>query len=331
MPTIKKETDIDYLIRCRLGNLEWEDRPGIDGALYAALERHNGNVRSYREELLGKSPEEVAELVRAERLKQAQAQIQKAEEEERRRLFNQPQALADWETYAFASKCAEWSLDEAIAYSLGRKPKIVRWEVVRPYTDISKFAARFEELRDLAHRAKRWEQLFDPVLPGFYLAWAKQTGIDVPSELLDAVSARGTLVANWKSAYETVLAAHEKLTAAHTTLTETTNVLRNQRDGLLTALEQERNARQQQEDTSEKHQTGAGRWPWGNHESDLLRAIEAAVKRWWARYDPAQPDTAPRNEDVAAWLVQENLAAARVAEVIAQIIRADGLRPGPRR
>ncbi|MBP8296774.1 MAG: hypothetical protein KAX84_11745 [Burkholderiales bacterium] len=72
------------------------------------------------------------------------------------------------------------------------------------------------------------------------------------------------------------------------------------------------------------------RWPWGDHETELLRSLAAAAKRFWTRYDPSDPTTAPKNEDVANWLQNERRASARNAEIMAQILRADGLKPGPR-
>jgi hypothetical protein len=71
------------------------------------------------------------------------------------------------------------------------------------------------------------------------------------------------------------------------------------------------------------------RWPWGNHETKYLRHIAAAADRFWENYDPNDPSTAPTSTIVSAWL-QERGVAKRVAEIIAQILRADGLPPGPR-
>lgn len=71
-------------------------------------------------------------------------------------------------------------------------------------------------------------------------------------------------------------------------------------------------------------------WPWGDHETKLLRDLVAAGREWWSTYDPAEPTTAPKNEDVIAWLIGRGVPK-RVAQVMAQILRADGLKTGPRR
>jgi hypothetical protein len=70
----------------------------------------------------------------------------------------------------------------------------------------SSFVAQYARRRDLALRAKSWEQLFDPLLPGIFLAWAKRT--DTP-ELIEAVERRGVQVADWK-AYTNEQSQHGK-------------------------------------------------------------------------------------------------------------------------
>lgn len=72
------------------------------------------------------------------------------------------------------------------------------------------------------------------------------------------------------------------------------------------------------------------KWPWGEYETDLLRKLAGAADRFWRLYDPSDPSTAPTNEHVEEWLVKEGVAK-RTAAIMATILRADGLRPGPRK
>jgi hypothetical protein len=72
------------------------------------------------------------------------------------------------------------------------------------------------------------------------------------------------------------------------------------------------------------------RWPWGDHETDLLRHLAEAGRQWWGTFDPDDHGTAPTNADVVAWL-QKRGVAQRNAEVMATILRADGLPTGPRK
>ena len=71
-------------------------------------------------------------------------------------------------------------------------------------------------------------------------------------------------------------------------------------------------------------------WPWGTHETSLLRHLGAAADRWWKLYDPERPDTAPTNKEVIDWLMAEKGVTENIAKAIATILRADGLRTGPR-
>lgn len=73
------------------------------------------------------------------------------------------------------------------------------------------------------------------------------------------------------------------------------------------------------------------RWPWGAHHTDALGHLEAAAARWWTFYDPTDPSTAPTNEMVAEWLRDERFVSKEKAYAIASILRADGLKTGPRR
>jgi hypothetical protein len=128
-----------------------------------------------------------------------QEQLALDERREKAQFFNQPTARGDFEHW---SKAAHWTLDEAIALSFGRAPEVVQWERLKGYTKVSPFACQYERRRDLAIRALRWQQLFDPVLPGIFLAWAKRLELSFPEDLERAVATRGHWVGDWKSAYD---------------------------------------------------------------------------------------------------------------------------------
>lgn len=70
-------------------------------------------------------------------------------------------------------------------------------------------------------------------------------------------------------------------------------------------------------------------WPWGAHETELLRHLAAAASRWWANFDPNDATTAPTNDAVSAWL-QERGVSKSLSDKMATILRADDLPPGPR-
>lgn len=72
------------------------------------------------------------------------------------------------------------------------------------------------------------------------------------------------------------------------------------------------------------------KWPWGDYETDLLKKLAVAAEEWWSDYDPKNSKQAPTNDAVSDWLKGQGVSD-RVAEVMAQILRADGLPTGPRK
>lgn len=75
---------------------------------------------------------------------------------------------------------------------------------------------------------------------------------------------------------------------------------------------------------------GSAKWPWGSHETELLRKLAAAASQFWALYDPADKTTAPTNQQVSNWLQQQGVQK-RTADAMATILRADGLPTGRRK
>lgn len=185
-------------------------------------------IETYQTKLMTLPPEELTTLLNEEQKKEQTERQEKAELEERQRFFNQPNAVAD---FAHWSKAAHWTLDEAIALSFGKAPEVVTWQIVQKYVNVSAFAVRYSRVRDLALRAVVWKQLFDPVLPGIFLAWARRTEIEVPAELLEKVKARGVVIADWKDLYDKLKEQSDKAFL----------LLKEQGDKI-TSLEQERNA-----------------------------------------------------------------------------------------
>ena len=68
-------------------------------------------------------------------------------------------------------------------------------------------------------------------------------------------------------------------------------------------------------------------WPWGSRETKFLGHLAEAAKELWSRYDPTDATTAPTNGQVRDFLIKRKVAT-RVAQVMAQILRADELPSG---
>lgn len=79
----------------------------------------------------------------------------------------------------------------------------------------------------------------------------------------------------------------------------------------------------------ERSRNADSTWPWGAHETELLRKLADAANRFWRLYDPDDYTTAPTNQQVSEWLKTQGVAQ-RTAEIMATILRADSLPTGPR-
>lgn len=75
-----------------------------------------------------------------------------------------------------------------------------------------------------------------------------------------------------------------------------------------------------------------GRWPWGDHSTQMLEHLAAAAQRYYgANYDPNDATTAPTNATVSEWLHSDRKVSKSMADAIASILRQDGLPTGPRK
>jgi hypothetical protein len=195
-----KESLIDYLIQRKHPHYKHAKtaRPNpvlTAGKIKEILEAGD----HYIKELEAKTLQEIQELYDQEKQKEAEELKTKIESEEKQRFFNQLGTEADFDFWA---KAAHWSLDEAIALSLGKAPEKVNWENVKFYQKVSNFAIEYGKRRELAARAKNWQQLFDPVLPGLFIGWLKLSKIAFPAELEAKVVEYGGDTGNWKLNYE---------------------------------------------------------------------------------------------------------------------------------
>jgi len=153
-------------------------------------------AKIYREKLSGFPKPGLKKLYQAELIKQY-------EDDDQKRFFNLPDAAADYEYW---SKMAHWTLDEALALSFGKNPKVVTWkrlEKIMSYT--SPFVRKYERTRELALRAVTWKKLYDPVLPTIFINWVKENEILFPDELAVIIQAKNSDLTDWKKNYDELL------------------------------------------------------------------------------------------------------------------------------
>lgn len=244
------------------------------------------SLDTYKRELSAKSYEELQALVEEEKAKESKEWHEKREREEQERFFNQPHANADFNHW---SKAVYWTLDEALALAFGKAPEVVRWETVKPFTEVSSFARQFARVRDLANRATIWNQLFDPVMPGIFLAWARRFEIPIPEALVNAVEARGIVVADWKDIYDklklqfnAIVEDRDKISAENQSLNEERVVLKTQ----VAQLEEKISG-----------------WQFDEKASNYPAELDVALQAWWAI--TKKPDNAVTvKQQILNWLDQ---------------------------
>jgi hypothetical protein len=210
---------IKFLLRRRFPQLRPDTTIAAGGSLQFKFGAYDVDVAAqaeqYLTELRNMPVEKLQALHASEQAKLQQEFIEQAELEEKRRFYNQPGANADFDHW---SRMADWRLDEAVALSMGKEPSVVNPKSLEPFVRVSAFAERYFKLRELAQRAARWEKLFDPVLPGIYIAWAEQNEIEFSAELKRLVVARGNTIGNWRSAHDRLKSNFDKLKDEYTKL-----------------------------------------------------------------------------------------------------------------
>jgi hypothetical protein len=216
MAPVTRQTKIDFLVRRKFRGISVAAPPlGTPSISLSGerLARKDPNAReailAYRTQLSAMAEEDLDALFASELTTREEEERAQAEFAEQERFFNQHHAMADFDHW---SRSAYWTLDEAVALSLGRSPEVVNWEKVKPYIGASNFAEQYRRRRDLVMRARDMQQLYDQSLPGFFLAWAKRNDIAVADGLETLVKQRGGQVADWKTLYDDL---KEKTDAHH--------------------------------------------------------------------------------------------------------------------
>ncbi len=208
-----KDDPLEYLVRCRFPKEQAfaTALPSVRGRpLIVRDENYLKKAAQYRSELRKLDQAELLTQAEAAAKEEYEKALARMQAQEAAFIFNQPRADADIEHW---SRMSLWTLDEAIALSLGKDPRLVSWDNVRSSVQISSFAARYSARRDIILRAKQAGQLWEQTIPGVFIAWADRMNVDLPSPLVDAIKRLGVQVADWKSAYDAQRKTAENATA----------------------------------------------------------------------------------------------------------------------
>lgn len=106
-------------------------------------------------------------------------------------FFNEARCVADFFKW---SKMATWSAEEAASLCLGKAPEVVNATSLLPFVGRSAFVQRYNGLRTLIERAVQAAHLgtglpaSNPIDPERFIAWARQMEIELPPEMIKAVS-----------------------------------------------------------------------------------------------------------------------------------------------
>jgi hypothetical protein len=156
------------------------ERRGVSDSVRQGLLRASELWQMSEDEFRALYDEHLAERAREE-----------AAQRELRAFYNQPGSRFKLQHWARAD-C--WNLEEGVALCLGKDPRIVNSETLKPYAEFSEFAQRFFDALDLARRARKAGNLPPPTRPHEFLAWADRVGFGFPEELKQAVEDAGRVV-----------------------------------------------------------------------------------------------------------------------------------------
>jgi len=103
----------------------------------------------------------------------------------------------------FWLKKSEWTLEEAIAISIGRDPRYVNWSAVEPYSSSSRHAYEYYKRREIVLSAHNQGHLPDPIPAADFIRWTLRIDLDcavgeyelfnhAPSSMASAVMSQST-------------------------------------------------------------------------------------------------------------------------------------------
>lgn len=194
---IHRVDPIQFLLHARFGPPE--THPIDFRKRLQAMSGKGLEMLAYQKELEAMPSAEIDRLVSEQSARMAEIAKQKAEAEEKARPFNQPAADAD---FSYWAKMSYWTLDECVALSLGKGPKMVNWPVIQSFERVSPFVSEYARRREIVTRAETMGQLWQSTIPGLFLAWAERMRFPVPTELIEAVKSLGVQILDWKKLYE---------------------------------------------------------------------------------------------------------------------------------
>jgi hypothetical protein len=248
--------------------------------------RRHEEAEAYRKELHAMAPSEFEALLKSEQEKQYAEIIAKQNEEERKRFYNQPHAMAD---VSYWSRAPYWTVEEAVALAFGKNPQFVNWEKLDGSKAVSNFIQKYGQVRAFAVRACAMGQLSDPVIPNVFLHWMKKTGFPFPEDLEAAIIAHSGALVDWKAQYDNLLEVYQ------THKSDWERTIQDSRESTQRAIAERDAARADLESERQRAQeAAASEKPLGRRERESMLKLIAGMAMEGYRHNPA----AARNETV---------------------------------
>ncbi|PHS39301.1 MAG: hypothetical protein COA91_06550 [Robiginitomaculum sp.] len=133
-------------------------------------------------------------------------------------FYNQFNAKAD---FSYWAKMSTWTIDEAVALTFGKDPRVVQWSRLEKIIQISSLAPLYRDRRLIFNRAVEMGQIYNKTIPSILIAWTKRMQVDYPTELEVSITALGIQICDWKSLYENAGEVIETLERANQIKQET--------------------------------------------------------------------------------------------------------------
>lgn len=201
-PPLLSPDPISFLVIRKFPNTPLYSELGSDCQLSNEEEEVLRESEEYEIELEALDKESLGALYKEESEKAERESAEIAEKRESEAWYNQPEVDANFDYWG---KMAWWGIDEAIALMLGKNPELVTWAALESESKLfpPPIVIQFGQIREICRRARAVKQLVDPIEPWQFLAWAKNSGLDLPEALVDAAKQNdkpGTdPLANYKS------------------------------------------------------------------------------------------------------------------------------------
>jgi hypothetical protein len=177
---------IPYLMQRKFSELnKYKNNPHFNlGISSDDKKEYLNRAEEYELQLASIDPQEVKKLWDEERAKEAEENLVVERRKEASYIFNQSEAQIDCVN---AAQQSYWTLEECVAYSLGKDPSKVNKKSMMPYSQTT-FGKEFFRRINLIQRGKICLELSEINRPNSCVQWFKCKGISFSDELVEIMS-----------------------------------------------------------------------------------------------------------------------------------------------